>query len=333
MTRTDLSARSRPRLILDEVEVATVERLSPSFVRVELAGAALGDFGVRGPLWDQRVKLLFPGAGGALPRLDAGDPGWYAAWRRLPAPERGHLRTYTVRAVRGSGTDTRVVVDLVVHPGTRGPASDWAARARPGDRLVLVGPRRGVPFGGVEFAPPPGTRRLLLAGDETAVPAVGAILDGLPDGTDGTAFLEVPTAADIQDLRCPVGITVVWLPRENAPRGEPVRSRVLTHLGLADSPVRDEPAPAGPLLWETPRYSSAGDRLAPDPEAVSTLAPRAAASGPVGGASGVPGLYAWIAGEAGVVTGLRRRLVGDLGLARHQVAFMGYWRRGVPAGA
>ena len=40
-------------------------------------------------------------------------------------------------------------------------------------------------------------------------------------------------------------------------------------------------------------------------------------------------LYAWIAGESGVVTGLRRVLVKDLGVDRRQVAFMGYWRRGV----
>ena len=30
-----------------------------------------------------------------------------------------------------------------------------------------------------------------------------------------------------------------------------------------------------------------------------------------------------------MVTGLRRALVRDLGLRRDQVAFMGYWRRGV----
>jgi NADPH-dependent ferric siderophore reductase len=41
------------------------------------------------------------------------------------------------------------------------------------------------------------------------------------------------------------------------------------------------------------------------------------------------GLYAWIAGESKVVTGLRRLLVKELGMDRRQVAFMGYWRRGV----
>ena len=38
--------------------------------------------------------------------------------------------------------------------------------------------------------------------------------------------------------------------------------------------------------------------------------------------------YAWIAGEAATVKALRRHLVSDLGVARSNVAFMGYWRRG-----
>ena len=41
------------------------------------------------------------------------------------------------------------------------------------------------------------------------------------------------------------------------------------------------------------------------------------------------GIYAWIAGESAVVTALRRHLVKELDMDRRQVAFMGYWRRGV----
>ncbi len=43
----------------------------------------------------------------------------------------------------------------------------------------------------------------------------------------------------------------------------------------------------------------------------------------------LPGVYAWIAGESAMVTSLRRYLVKELGMDRSQVAFMGYWRRGV----
>ncbi len=289
-------------MILDEVEVCSVERISPSFVRIELGGESLADFGVDGPLYDQRIKLVFPTVHGS--------PDWRAA-----PEERGPMRTYTVRAVRGSGTDTRLVVDFVLHlaEGATGPASTWAAGARVGHRLVAIAPRRGVPFGGIEFDPA-GARSVLLVGDETAVPAISSILDALPDGTRGHAFLEVPEAGDVLDVRRPIGMEVAWLPRGGAPLGERLNAAVLAHLGVASA---GEPASMSGDgdgdLWETPTYSSSGEDIG----APVTLEPD------------LDGLYAWIAGEAGVVTALRRRLVNELGMDRRQVAFMGYWRRGV----
>ena len=83
------------------------------------------------------------------------------------------MRTYTVREVRGTGADTRLVVDFVLHEadGAAGPGSRLGRGGAVGDRLVMLAPRRGAAFGGIEFVP--GTaRRLLLAADETAVPAI-----------------------------------------------------------------------------------------------------------------------------------------------------------------
>ena len=180
-------------MILTEVTVTSVERISPSFVRVELSSPDLADFGVDGPLLDQRIKLVFPNASGRLASLAGADESWWSTWLDIPEDERGHMRTYSVRDVRGSGADTRVVVDLVLHleDGATGPGSLWAATAAPGDRLLLIGPRRGEEFGGIEFDP--GTARsLLLAADETAVPAACRILSDLPHTAVGAAFLEVP---------------------------------------------------------------------------------------------------------------------------------------------
>jgi NADPH-dependent ferric siderophore reductase len=39
--------------------------------------------------------------------------------------------------------------------------------------------------------------------------------------------------------------------------------------------------------------------------------------------------YAWIAGESGRVRELRRHLVGERGLDRRRVTFVGYWRQGL----
>lgn len=299
-------------MILDEVEVVAVHRFSESFVRLELAGPALADL-AEGPHWDQRIKLIFPGNSGRLPSFTgAQQDTWWDVWLALPEAERGHMRTYTIRAVRGSGEDTRLVVDFVLHlvKGATGPASSWASTAAVGDRLVVIAPRRGVEFGGIEFDPGVADW-LLLVGDETAVPAISAILEALPVDAVGKAYLEVPTPDDILDVRAPAGVQVVWLPRHGEPYGDPLCRAVLSLFGI-DGGAEEPDVEVDPDLWETPTYSSS--------RAVVDAA---------GEKTGKSGLYAWIAGESGSVARLRRHLVRDAGLERRQVACMGYWRIGV----
>ncbi|QIK67768.1 siderophore-interacting protein [Nocardioides sp. HDW12B] len=304
--------------VLDEVEVVGVERLSPCFVRLLLGGPAVADIGVDGPFLDQRIKLLLPGPSGALPRLDPHHPdGWYTPWLALPEAERGHLRTYTVRALRPGPTGPVLVVDVVVHePGPdtpQGPGCRWAATARPGDRVVVVAPRRGLPFGGIEFDPGD-AGRVLLVGDETAVPAIASVLEALaaePTGVSGAAYLEVPSAADVLDLVAPPGLRVTWLPRHGGEHGARATAAVGALFGLPGSVPVGAQDPDAPVddVWETPTYSASGE--------------------PVEDAAGGGDLYAWVAGESGMVRALRRLLVNDAAMPRRQVAFMGYWRRGV----
>ncbi|MCW2845823.1 MAG: siderophore-interacting protein [Nocardioides sp.] len=312
---TTTTTHSLP-MILDVVAAVRVERLTPSYVRVELGGPALADFGVDGDLLDQRIKLVFPHGDGPVPSFDGADDSWFTTWQGRPVEERGHMRTYTVREVRGSGADTRLVVDFVLHveDGHSGPGSSWAAGAAVGDRLVLVGPRRGQEYGGIEFAP--GTAgRVLLAGDETAVPAACAVLAQLPASARGAAFLEVPVSGDVQDVPHPRGVQLVWLPRDGRPLGSLLQAAVLDHLGSpTEAVVPGDEVEVDPDLWETPTYSSSGEAV----EEAVVVAGHA-----------LDDLYAWIAGESAIVTGLRRALVTGLGMDRRQVAFMGYWRRGV----
>jgi NADPH-dependent ferric siderophore reductase len=158
-------------MILTEVHVASATRLSPSFVRLELASPDFAELGVDGPWLDQRFKLVVPHQAGGLTSVEGADESWLSTWLDRPVEERGHMRTYSVRDVVGEGADTRLLVDVVVHPhGPAGPGADWAMLAAPGNRAVVLAPRRGHPFGGIEFAPPAGAR-LLLVGDETAAPA------------------------------------------------------------------------------------------------------------------------------------------------------------------
>ena len=287
-----------------DASVAVVRRLGPSFVRLTLTGPELAGFGAAG--CDQRFKLVLSRDDAGLGRLRERGQDWYAEYCAMAEEQRPVIRTYTVRAVRPERAE--LDVDVVLHgveDGHAGPAASWAAAAVPGDPITLLGPDRpgsGPPWG-VEWAPPPAARTLLLAGDETAVPAVCAILESLDDAPRSvTALLEVPQAGDAVDVALPAGATLRWLPRDGAARGSllvPAVHEALCELGLASTPAAPPEEVGDELLWEVP-----------DPDAAS-------------------GCYAWLAGEAGVVRTLRRHLVGDLGVPRGSVAFMGYWRQGV----
>src|SRR4051794_28047081 len=301
-------ARPRPSYRPFRVSVRRIVRLTPSFFRVTFAGAQLADFGTAG--LDQRVKLLLPLPGVGFDHLGVDDQhvlesgDWYRRWRDLPDGLRNPLRTYTVRSVRPESAE--VDIDFAAH-GDIGPASAWVRRAAVGDELVLVGPdaRGENPTVGIEWNPGSATS-LLLVGDETAVPAISAILESLPAGTPATAILEVPCAEDRVPPDLSPSVSVTWLCRDGAPVGgvlEPaVREWVAGHLAaVAQAAALDELADIDiddSILWETP------------------LEPPTAA------------LYAWLAGEAGVIKSLRRFLVRECGLDRRQVAFMGYWREG-----
>src|SRR5690606_21164117 len=82
------------------------------------------------------------------------------------------LRTYTVRAWDPDALE--LTLDFV-HHGDEGLAGPWAANARPGDELFMLGPGGG-------YAPDPGADWHLLAGDESALPAIAASLEALPEG-------------------------------------------------------------------------------------------------------------------------------------------------------
>lgn len=305
----------RPTYILTRAEVRAVDRVSPSFVRVTLGGDELSDLGTPGEVYDSRVKLVFPPASGVLAEIDRSTYDWWGSYLSVPEEERGSMRTYSVRELRvADDGGTEVDIDFVLHlePGLTGPASRWASAAAVGQELWLVGPRRGVvAHGGAEYAPGAATS-VVLVGDETAAPAIARILEDAPRDLRGVAFIEVPSPADVLAIDVPAGVEVHWLPRDaGEPHGMRVIPAVLEHLGDDDASdeIRVTDIEGEDLLWETPEYSGLGEEIAREDDPA--------------------GRYFWIAGESGVVTTLRRHLVKDLGVDRGQVAFMGYWRRGV----
>ncbi|WP_317451879.1 siderophore-interacting protein [Microbacterium sp. NIBRBAC000506063] len=69
------------------------------------------------------------------------------------------------------------------------------------------------------YAPDPDAGWHLLAGDDSALPAIAAALEAMPKDAEGVAFLEVDGDADHLELAAPSGIEVVWLHRDGAEAG------------------------------------------------------------------------------------------------------------------
>lgn len=190
--------------------VVRTERLSPTLIRIVLGGEELAAVVSGGR--DQRLKLFLPHPGQTAPVLpEVLGLDWYANWRALAPEVRGIMRTYTVRAVRRDPAE--IDVDFALH-GALGPASRWAQQARPGDRLSILAPV-AEQNGGVDFRPPEGTGWVLLTADETALPAVAAILDWLPPGTPVKAWIEVAHADDRIALPTKADAEITWLVRES----------------------------------------------------------------------------------------------------------------------
>ncbi|MFJ8690167.1 siderophore-interacting protein [Micromonospora wenchangensis] len=184
--------------------VVRTGRPTPHLVRLVLGGEELAGLPV-GEFTDHYVKLVFPPEGVDLPRpLDL-----TAVKRELPREQWPRLRAYTVRAWDAAAGE--LTID-VVHHGDEGLAGPWAARLRPGDEVLFVGP-------GGAYAPDPTADWHLLVGDESALPAIGAALERLPGGAPAVVLVEIADPADEQSLPSPGAVTLTWLHRGDRPVG------------------------------------------------------------------------------------------------------------------
>jgi NADPH-dependent ferric siderophore reductase len=197
--------RRRPR-VPRIAEVVRTSRVTPRMIRVVLGGEGLAGFPV-GEFTDHYVKLLFPPAGAPY-----GVPYDVEQVRaELPRELWPVTRTYTVRSWDARAGE--LAVDFV-HHGDEGLAGPWAAAAQPGDLLQFMGPGGG-------YAPDPDADWHLLAGDEAALPAIGAALERLPSGARALVFAEVAGPEEQQDdLVVGDGVDLVWVHRGDAAYGE-----------------------------------------------------------------------------------------------------------------
>lgn len=161
----------RPIYRIFDTVVRRVEDVTPRMRRITLHGAGLIEFESDRP--GQWVKLFF----------DHTDNG----------------RAFTIR--HWLPRSQEIVVDIVRHE--HGIAGEWIAKARPGITVRLAGPRS-------EFRYEPG-RQLFLFGDETALPAISAIVEDLPPDARAVVVVEVADQCAQQTVRSKARVNWSWI--------------------------------------------------------------------------------------------------------------------------
>ncbi len=197
------------------VEVTNVQVLSPAMRRITLKGTELEGFAPELPA--SYIKLIFP------------EPGQTEPERPLPdAPRPKAMRTYTPLAVRPEVHE--VDVDFVLHG--EGPASTWAAQAKVGNVIFLMGPGPGYALDKTA------TEHLLIA-DDSALPAVENILSELPVSAKVQLLVEVISADEERPLKSAAKLTTQWLARgtDHREAGKPLEQALRVLAISADAKI------------------------------------------------------------------------------------------------
>jgi NADPH-dependent ferric siderophore reductase len=188
----------RPKRRMLQTKVHDVQRLTPHLIRVVVGGEDLEGFAV-GAFTDHYVKLQIPPPG--APYSAPFDPEDVKA--RLPREQWPRTRTYTVQD--WDEAKKLLTIDFV-HHGDSGVAGPWAAAAKPGDGLQLMGP-------GGAYTPDPDADWHLMVGDESVLAAISASLRRVPAGRPVHVIAEVDGPGDEVPLETPGDLRLTWLHR------------------------------------------------------------------------------------------------------------------------
>ena len=175
------------------IEVRRTEPLSPRLLRITFGGADLAGLDIGLPA--ASVRLLLPPRGTAALVI----PTWNGNEFLHADGERPTIRTYTPR--RFDPDALELDLDVVLHE--RGVVSAWARASQPGDPAAISGPGRGYTIDG-------SARAFLLAGDESAVPAMSQLLEHLPEHASVHVIIEVGHPDARHALPSHTGATVHW---------------------------------------------------------------------------------------------------------------------------
>jgi len=186
MPRTRREQRTFP-INVRRLTVSRVVDLSPGLRRITLTGEQLRAFvtddGIEVPPlrndgFDDHVKLIVAGPDQEAPVPPIQLHG-HLNWD--PPGGRPHAKDYTPR--RWDPDAGELDLEFVRHGD--GPAARWAEQVEIGDPVWIAGPKSSALL-------PTEVDWILAVGDETALPAIGRLLDDVPDGLAVRVLVEVP---------------------------------------------------------------------------------------------------------------------------------------------
>ena len=175
------------------VTVVETETIGPRLARIVVGGPELVGFPASLP--GASVRLLLPSPGTDALVL----PTWTGNEFLLPDGRRPILRTFTPLTLDADAG--RLELAVVLHAG--GAASGWAATAVPGAPCAISGPGRG-------YTVDHDAAGYLVAGDESAIPAIGQLLDAIPPTIPVRVHIEVAAPEGRIALPPHPRATVTW---------------------------------------------------------------------------------------------------------------------------
>lgn len=215
--RTPQRVRHETRMRL--LDVVGVRDVTPLMRRITLTGDLEG---FTAPGHADHIKAFFPEPG-TEPFIPKIGPNGAEYPDHIKRPE---MRDYTPRFFDKAANTLEI--DFVLHGD--GPASSWAAQAAIGQKLLIGGPRGSLIV-------PPAFDWYLLAGDETALPALARRIEELPAGAKVIAVIEVDNAAEEQRIDTKTDLSLTYVHRNGRPAG--TTDLILTTLRGLTFPAGD----------------------------------------------------------------------------------------------
>lgn len=185
-----------------------------------------------------RVTIGGPGLDGFPDDPDGGYIKLHMSLDESDGDLKPAIRTYTIR--RFDASREELDVDFVLHE-VQGPAASWARNCQPGDSIRFggPGPRKSVNMAADWF---------LIVGDMSALPAISANLENMPDDAKGYVLLEIIDQQDCQDLVAPKTLDLRWIVNPHPDQPNSV---------LLDAVMDIEWLEGEPSVWVAGEFSSA----------------------------------------------------------------------------